>query len=242
MSTAMPKDQDTAQQRARELQQAEDISYQTALKRVRAEASAKACAELADETPAPVPAAVAYVLEPTAAEAAEGITAEELGVRALPADASPELRAHAEAVWRSEPDPGRRCRCSGTKCYHGERCEEDYGVESAYGVDLQCEGRLVHVDRHPGSMFEVRVWYDLYRCDTCGEPYDTRPELPDLPWGDVPERSQLDGTEQTLSDGRSDGPVIVMFDGIRHPNFPDHAEEPDPDLFHVPAFWAEATR
>ncbi|MFI6658031.1 hypothetical protein ACIBL8_21210 [Streptomyces sp. NPDC050523] len=237
-------DRDTAQQRARELQQTEGISYQKALNRVRAEASAQACAEPADEAPSSAPAAIAYVLQPTAAEAAEGITAEELGVRALPADASPELRAHAEAAWRPEADPGRPCRCSGTKCWHGDRCMENYGVESAYGVDLQCEGRLVHVDRHPGSMFEVHVWYDLYRCDTCGEPWDGSPELPDLPWGEVRERSQLDGTERTLSDGRSnsDGPVIVMFDGIRHPNFPDDAEEPDPDLFHVPAFWAEATR
>jgi hypothetical protein len=36
----------------------------------------------------------------------------------------------------------------------------------------------------------------------------------------VRDRSQLDGTEPTLSDGSADGPVIVFYSGIRHPNFP----------------------
>jgi hypothetical protein len=87
---------------------------------------------------------VAYVLVPTAAEATLGITAEQFGVRALPADAGPELRAHAEAVWRPQTDPARPCRCR-----HCEACEA---------------GRLVHVDRHPGSLWGVATWWDTYEC------------------------------------------------------------------------------
>ncbi|MFD0270914.1 hypothetical protein ACFVGY_30765 [Streptomyces sp. NPDC127106] len=215
------------QKAARELQAAEGIGYQEALNRVRA------AAEPATEPPAPVPAAVAYVLEPTSAEAALGITAEELGVRALPSDATPAQRAHAEAVWRPETDPAKPCRCSGRNCHHGAPCaEEDY--------EPPCTGRMVHVDRHPGSMFELTAWYDVHECDGCGERFETTVMLPGLPWGEVRNREEVDGERYTGVMGEDR--VTVIYSGIRHPNFPDRTpgegdedeHDLDPDDYPTP--------
>ncbi|MFK0296887.1 hypothetical protein ACIQU6_41340 [Streptomyces sp. NPDC090442] len=205
----MPK-RNAEQKAARALQETEGLDYQAALRRVRAEAAAEFAT-----TAAPVsgPAAVEYVLQPTEAEAELGITAEELGVRALSETATPEQRAHAEAVWRPN-EPTERCRCSGIKCHHGELCEIEF-------VDGPCGGRLVHLDRHPGSMFGTTDWYDTHRCDDCLNVYEGTVTVSEIPWGEARERSQLDGTERTLSDGSANGSVLVIYHGIRHPNFPD---------------------
>ncbi|WP_329812558.1 hypothetical protein, partial [Streptomyces sp. GSL17-113] len=96
----------------------------------------------AAEAPASPPA-IAYVLQPTAAEAALGITAEELGVRALPDTATPEQRAHAEAVWRPA-DSDKPCRCSGAECHHGEQCEEEGFLDPVTGDgNARCTGRMI---------------------------------------------------------------------------------------------------
>ncbi|MGJ5899409.1 hypothetical protein ACSCBZ_46840 [Streptomyces niveiscabiei] len=208
----MPK-RSTEHQRAWDLKRSAGIGYQEALRRVRAESAATP-----DSPSGVTAAAVAYVLAPTAAEAAEGITAEELGVRALPEDAGPALRAHAEAVWRPQPDTSRPCRCSGLSCQHGERC------------DGGCPGRMIHADRHPGSMFDMAVWADTYECDACGDGYEISVTLPDLPWGEVRQRAELAGGERTLSSGLPEETrVLVLYEGIRHPNFPDRIEDDDQD-------------
>ncbi|MFC9016902.1 hypothetical protein ACFTZG_12255 [Streptomyces albidoflavus] len=220
----MPK-RNAEQKAARELQLAEGLGYQDALKRVRAETVA---GPAATEPPAPQPPAVAYVLQPTPAElkAAPGITAEELGVRALPADATPGRRAHAEAVWRPEADPARPCRCSGTGCHHGERCTVGEDEGAADGADQRCTGRLVHADRHPGSLWGLTEWWDTYECAECGEQAGAGVELPAIPWG-----------EQRPRD--AGGITTVVYDGVRHPNFPGFDEdqdegELDPDEYPTP--------
>ncbi|MGA4980058.1 hypothetical protein [Streptomyces cinereoruber] len=224
----MPK-RTAVQKRAREIQHAEGIGYHDALNRARAEAAEPA----AEETPASAPTAAAYVLEPTTAEAELGITAEELGVRALPADAGPARRAHAEAVWRPA-EAEQPCRCSGVRCDHGAPCETEY-------ADGTCPGRMQHVDRHPGSMFDLTAWYDVYLCTDCDEPYETTVELPGIPWGEVRSRDKLDGDERHLSAGFDSPTVTVIYDGTRHPNFPDRnpdadadEEELDPDTYPTP--------
>ncbi|MFB7012342.1 MULTISPECIES: hypothetical protein [unclassified Streptomyces] len=214
----MPK-RNAAQKRAREIQQAEGIGYHDALNRARAEAAEPATTG----APAPAPAAVVYVLEPTVAEAELGITAEELGVRALPADADPARRARAEAVWRPVDDPARPCRCSGTGCEHGDRCTAGDGDGDG---DEACEGRLVHVDRHPGSLWGITTWWDVYQCAACGETFEGSVELPELPWG---ERRPHEGA----------GFTTVVYDGVRHPNFPgldtdEDEDELDPDAYPSP--------
>lgn len=221
----MPK-RNAEQKAARRLQRTEGIDYQEALRRVRAGATTT-------EPAAPEARTTGLDAVTAAFGALLGeveITDEELGVRALPADATPEQRAHAEAVWR--PDVAdRRCRCSGTKCAHGQPCREH--------IDEECTGRLIHTDRHPGSMFGITEWYDTYRCDDCGAPGDQTVTLPDLPWGEVRNRDELDGTESTLGDGISDR-VTVIYRGVRHPNFPDHTpdeddeDELDPDTYPTP--------
>lgn len=127
--------------------------------------------------------------------AADPLPAEERGVAALPAAATPEQRAHAEAVWRATTDPDQPCRCSGP-CHHGEPCDDD-------SSDDRCPGRVVHADRYPGSLFAVTAWQDEYVCLECESAYTTVVELPALPWAERTER----GT--------------VLFDGTRHPNFPE---------------------
>ncbi|MGV9315162.1 hypothetical protein ACWDR0_23710 [Streptomyces sp. NPDC003691] len=195
----MPK-RTADQKAARALQRAESIPYQEALNRVRADAAAESFAG----PPAPaVPAAVAYVLQPTAAEAALGITAEALGIRALPADATPEQRAHAEAVWRPQEDPAQPCRCSGTGCHHGKPCTGHDG----------CTGRLVHTDRYPGSLWTVTTWMDVFVCSDYEEGFEAVVELPAIPWG-----------EHRTTDR---GPSTVVYDGVRHPNFGNGGDEDD---------------
>ncbi|MEW1551463.1 hypothetical protein [Streptomyces tsukubensis] len=194
----MPK-RTADQKAARALQRAEGIPYQEALNRVRA------AAESAAEPPSP--AAVAYVLQPTAAEAALGITAEALGIRALPAGATPAQRAHAEAVWRPQEDPAQPCRCSGTGCHHGEPCTGHDG----------CTGRLVHTDRYPGSLWTVTTWMDTYACSDYEEGVETMVELPAIPWG-----------EHRTTD-RGQGPSTIVYDGVRHPNFGTADDEDDSD-------------
>ncbi|MDI3390024.1 hypothetical protein QIS99_28095 [Streptomyces sp. B-S-A8] len=199
----------TEQQRARELQRAEGISYHAALDRVREQNAVDTAPQDTTTEPAPAAPAVAYVLQPTEAEAAEGIVPEELGVRALPADASPVQRARAEAVWRTVDDPARPCRCSGTGCRHGEPCDDDSA----------CGGRLVHVDRHPGSLWVVTHWFDVYACAACGDEFGMEVGLPDLPWGET----------QARENGQTS---TIVYDGVRHPNFldPDDIEEYETDL------------
>ncbi|MFF6852791.1 hypothetical protein [Streptomyces antimycoticus] len=213
----MPK-RNAARKRAREIQDTEGIGYHDALNRAHAEAAAETATE---EAPASGPAAVTYVLQPTAAEAEQGITAEELGIRALPADATPGQRAHAEAVWRPEADPARPCRCSGVECRHGKRCTEGYATESGDGADLQCTGRLIHADRHPGSLWGVTTWWDTYQCGECGEAFEGEAELPAIPWGENRPNS-------------SGGSTTVVYDGVRHPNFPGiDADEDGVDEFEL---------
>ncbi|MEU4932080.1 hypothetical protein AB0G54_37195 [Streptomyces yokosukanensis] len=222
----MPK-RDANTKAARKLQGlVEGLGYQKALKLVRAygydEALRRARAGDTATEPAAPEARVTGLDAVTAAFGAlmgeVEITDEELGVRALPDDATPEQRAHAEAVWR--PDTSDRpCRCSGTECLHGQPCREH--------IDEECTGRLIHTDRHPGSMWGLTDWYDTYQCDDCGAPGEVAVKLPDLPWGEVRNRGELDGTERTLSDGSSTGPVIVIYRGVRHPNFPDSTPEED---------------
>ncbi|MFI7142897.1 hypothetical protein ACIBQ5_35900 [Streptomyces massasporeus] len=205
----MPK-RTAVQKRAREIQQAEGIGYHDALNRAQAEAAT----EPATDALASAPAAVAYVLQPTAAEAELGITAEELGVRALPADATPGQRAHAEAVWRPESDPAKPCRCSG-ECRHGEACPFD---------DEGCDGRLIHADRYPGSLWGITTWWDTYQCAECGEGFEGAVTLPEIPWG-----------EQRPNDGA--GFTTLIYDGVRHPNFgmfEADEDELDPDAYPTP--------
>lgn len=121
------------------------------------------------------------------------VTAQELGWRVLPVAATAAQRAFAEAVWwpvRAE----RPCRCSG-KCDQGTTC----GVDD--DDDGPCSGRIIHVDRYPGSMFSTIVWFDEYQCDTCNQPYERSIELPELAWGE------------------RHGQALTVYDGVRHPNF-----------------------
>lgn len=138
---------------------------------------------------------IAYTRHPTAAEAAAGITAETLGVHALPQTATPAQRAHAEAVRHPAAGPDQPCRCCGTHCQHAAPCTID-----------GCDGRLLHRDRYPGSMFCITEWADHYQCTHCNDGgFLATIELPNLPWGEV----------TTHGDAKS----IVIYEGVRHPNF-----------------------
>lgn len=142
-----------------------------------------------------------------AERAAAGDTdaADELGAAALPADATQAQRARAEALWSAVP-ADRPCRCSGP-CHHGEACDND---------EEPCSGRLLHVDRQPGSLFEPTIWADAYQCDGCGETFTVDSvELPAIPWG-----------EHVDQDG---GRVLRVYDDVRHPNFKDTWPGYDPD-------------
>ena len=130
------------------------------------------------------------------------VTPAELGWRVLPADATPEQRAQAEAHWRPVTAP-RPCRCSGS-CLHGTACgTEDDGED-------RCPGLLTHVDRYPGGLFSVDIWEDVYGCATCGEGMITSVELPAVPWGEA-----------------SPGSGTVVYEKVRHPNFPDNEDGAD---------------
>lgn len=124
------------------------------------------------------------------------VSTDELGWRALPPDATPAARARAEALWRPVT-ADRPCRCSGP-CDHGQPCGEDDSR------DGPCPGRLIHVDRQPGSMLSLTSWCDNYACDVCGlaPASDIGVDLPDLPWG-----------EKTSEHG------FRTFPDVRHPNF-----------------------
>jgi hypothetical protein len=139
----------------------------------------------------------------TAAVATMELPIEEQGVRALPADATPEQRARAEATWRPAW-VGEPCRCSG-HCHHGTPC--DTSTDPG-----RCTGRMVHVDRYPGGVFHLTLWQDEYVCATCEEEGDGSVTLPDLPWGQVNDSA------------------ITVFDGVRHPAFRDDTD-PDNDGF-----------
>jgi hypothetical protein len=187
-----------ARRRARELQRAEGIGYHEALNRVRAGSTEPDAAP-----PAPVEQllAIAYTRQPTPAEAAAGLTAEDLGVSVLPADATPAQRARAEALW-CPAGADRPCRCSGTGCLHGTACPNHDDQDP-------CPGRLVHLDRHPGSLWGLTDWWDEYRCAECGERLGHGVELPELPWGEL------------KPNGDGAGGTTLVYDGVRHPNFPD---------------------
>lgn len=117
-------------------------------------------------------------------------TTEELGWRALPADATPDQRARAESVWRAVATD-RPCRCSG-KCQHGQPCTED-----------GCSGRIQHYDRLAASLLSAIGWYDFYTCDGCRlwpqvELVDTAvryepvpPQRGRWPWPPVPRRTRM---------------------------------------------------
>lgn len=136
------------------------------------------------------------------------LTPEELGVAALPPDATPAQRARAEAVWRpssaSEP-----CRCSGN-CPHGEPCGDG------------CTGRTIHLDRYPGSLFVYTIWADDYVCsEGCEEGYaaEVGPiTLPEIPWGYAGEPYGQDGNR-----------AICTYPGVRHPNYLEFDDEDDED-------------
>jgi hypothetical protein len=132
----------------------------------------------------------------------DSIPAEELGIWALPPDATPAQRAHAEAVWRPAA-ADQPCRCSGTDCEHGRPCWE-------YG---DCDGRYVHADRYLGSMLELTAWWDEYACDTCGDGYGRSVSLLEIPWG---EHVSVDGRQTTR-----------VYPGVRHPSFPDDPDAED---------------
>ncbi|MDJ0345913.1 hypothetical protein QMK19_35355 [Streptomyces sp. H10-C2] len=150
----------TLQQRARELQAAEGMGYTQALASVREQAGT-----------------LVYVLQPTAAEAADGITAEELGVRALPAHATPAQKARAESLWRSSPAHAP-CRCSGG-CDHGKPCDILPTDDPQH-----CAGLQVHVDRL-AARDVITTWFDVHECAVCGDIEESEIEQPDLPWGDT---------------------------------------------------------
>ena len=126
------------------------------------------------------------------------VTDEELGWRALPPDATPAQRARAEAVWRQTASD-EPCRCSGP-CHHGEPCEEEPTDAG------RCPGRLVHVDRQPGSLLSLTMWCDNYACDVCGlaPASDIGVDLPQIPWG------EWTGEH-----------AFRAYPDVRHPNFPD---------------------
>jgi hypothetical protein len=127
----------------------------------------------------------------------QGVTIEELGWRVLPADATPEQRARAEAIWRPVR-PDRPCRCTGP-CDHGDACD--------------CGDRMTHVDRYPEGMLTVDEWADVYQCGTCGAQYLTSVTLPTVPFAEFtpyPDR---------------EGGVTRVFPGVRHPNFPEEGDD-----------------
>jgi len=142
------------------------------------------------------------------------ISNEELGVRALPPDATAAQRAHAEAVWRGTDDPRARCRCSGTGCRHGQPCDLTDG----------CPGRLRHADRYPGSVLGLTEWWDEYACGTCQESFGCGVTLPEVPWGEL--RAEGERTTTTV------------YPGVRHPNFPDL--DPDGNPIAEPCFECSA--
>jgi len=137
---------------------------------------------------------------------------DELGWRVLPADATPQQRARAEANWYPVA-PARPCRCSGS-CLHATRCGHPDDGED------RCPGLLIHLDRYPGGLFAVDDWEDRYECVECRAGIIMGVELPAVPWGEP----------------RDGG--IGVFDDVRHPNFPDDEDQGsgyDPGCFECGA-------
>lgn len=122
------------------------------------------------------------------------IPEQERGVRALPTDATPAQRAVAEDSWRPMENAKEMCRCSGG-CRHGQPDERD-------GNGRPCPGRLLHVDRCPGSWLSLTGWMDTYVCDVCDESRTDEVSLPDLPWG--------------TPGGNGSEVEVVVFEGVRH--------------------------
>ncbi|MFD8597644.1 hypothetical protein ACFV1L_21840 [Kitasatospora sp. NPDC059646] len=206
----------TLEQRARELQKAakargQRLRYHDALNQVREAAPRREHA--AAEQPSPVEQilAIAYTRQPTPAEATAGVTAAELGVSALPADATPAQRARAEATW-CPIGTGLPCRCSGT-CQHGTPCPNPDDAEGG------CGGELLHTDRYPGSMFALTAWHDEYVCTACGATFEQDVDLPAVPWGEVRPPANT-GPWHPES-------VTVVYDDVRHPNFGTAGEDDD---------------
>ncbi|MEV4415435.1 hypothetical protein [Catellatospora sp. NPDC049609] len=176
---------------ARALAAAEGISYTAALRRV------------AVTVPAPAAAIEPHFLAPYPDElirpddAAPGWkppTVDELGWRALPADATPAQRARTESLWR--PLTAQRpCRCAG-RCLHGSPCEPDGGPEA-------CPGRMVHFDRLAAPGQNTSMWADFHACDDCGDDVEGFVELPEVPWG------------------RPVSGVAVQYEGVRIVDFDD---------------------
>jgi hypothetical protein len=143
------------------------------------------------------------------AAAGDTIAADELGAAALPPDATPAQRARAEALWHPVT-ADQPCRCS-RPCRHSEACTDEDTDDGQ-----RCPGRIVHVDRQPGSLFSVIVWADAYQCDTCGEQVTVGcVELPAIPWGEYVDR-----------DGHR---VLTAYDDVRHPNIKDTWPGYDPE-------------
>jgi len=153
----------------------------------------------------------------TPAAAGAEVPLDELGVWALPEGASAEQRAQAEALWRPNP-PELPCRCSGGSydgvfprevCDHGGPCpgpldELDAVDEESEEVDEErCPGRLVHVDRRPGSVIDPRTWTDLYVCSECGEESRESIGIEGTVWGEVCDNGK--------------GYYTIVFPGTRHP-------------------------
>jgi hypothetical protein len=139
------------------------------------------------------------------------VDVDELGWRVLPADATGQQRAHAEAVWRPV-NPARPCRCSGS-CLHATRCGHDHDGED------RCPGLLIHVDRYPGGLFSVDLWEDVYECADCDAVMTMGVELPAVPWGEA-----------------RPGGGMTVYDKVRHPNFPDEVDDGyDPGCFECGA-------
>lgn len=143
------------------------------------------------------------------------IPAEELGVRALPSDASPAQRARAESVWRVMLDPAEPCRCSGTGCGHGRICGRQFTPDGVHRLSAACTGRLVHVDRQACGLFGPPVeWTDIYTCTRCGWEQTGEVTQPNLPWGEL---------LPPHADGTFAG--VRAYDGIRHIQIDQEADD-----------------
>jgi hypothetical protein len=207
---------------ARALAAAENIPYSQALARLTPPAAAAAAAGEDAHGDGP-----RYIAQPTEAEAAVGIVAADLGVRALAPDSTPEHRAAAEATWRpAEADAP--CRCSGS-CRHGTACEEEFEEADGEGPAAQvatipCGGRLVHVDRYPGSMWGITIWEDVYQCSECGETSTASVTLPELPWGEQRPNASGEGFS-TLIYGGTRHAVLDVFEDD---GYDDELAYPDP--------------
>lgn len=116
-------------------------------------------------------------------------------------------RAVREATF-SGAQPDQPCRCStyrltGHPCDHGKPCprHQEEGQE-------RCDGRVVHADRYPGSIFTIHTWEDVFACATCDIAYVSDATIAELPFGEQTSVPYGDG--QTTTSTR-------FYDGTRHP-------------------------